>query len=412
MPPLSWLHTRMTSLPASIPHICLWSPHLLSKPSDWPPNVTIAGYTSLTPLSPYDSPTSLQSFLQTSNPILAISFGSMNIPKPAALLSILSSALTQVQAAAIISRSWPAHLEAAIPIPSHIHITNSIPHAWLLPRVTGFIHHGGAGHTAAGLRAGVPMLLMPFLLDQFFWAAKVHELGLSPAPLSFRAITTQELLPRLQQVLSGRYQDACAKMAARVQEDEDGADTVAHTVRKEMEAPEMNRPCAMIPTLGAQWRHADSGLLLSGAAAAGLVACDVLRWEDLDLCPKIDWAARWQEASPSLGWLNILGRVTAAFSLVLGILYAALLWLSGFKIGVKSVEETNDAAKARDPVRRARIEQAEFDWQLVKRDCGEKGGMLALEEKLAGRWRALAASKFWERFENGRKDHDLVEKND
>ena len=43
------------------------------------------------------------------------------------------------------------------------------PHSWLFPRVAAVVHHGGAGTTAAGLRAGKPTMICPFFGDQHFW---------------------------------------------------------------------------------------------------------------------------------------------------------------------------------------------------------------------------------------------------
>ena len=396
MRPLFWFRRSMAYPLTIVPHICLWSPNILFKPAEWPSNVTIAGYTAPIPSAPFDPPACLQSFLQSPQPIIPISFGSMFVPNPGALLSILSSALTQIKALAIFNRSWPACLEVNIPIPSNIYVTRSIPHDWLLPRVSGFIHHGGAGHTAAGLRAGVPMLIMPFLLDQFFWAAKVHELGLGPAPLTFRNLELRELVPRLQQLLSGSYQKPCVEMAVRVKAEGDGADIVADAVRRQGHLPGFNEPCAMIPALGAHWRHSDSGLLLSGAAAAGLVESEVLGWDDLDLRPRIDWEARWEDADASRRWLVAVNRVAITLSYVLGTLHAILLWLSGFKESVEFAEEARYMAKRKDPVRRVRVRQAEYDWQLVRRDVDGKGAA-ALGEGFVSRWRPLAAARFRER---------------
>jgi len=39
------------------------------------------------------------------------------------------------------------------------------------------VHHGGAGTTAAGLRAGKPTVICPFIADQPFWGRIIHELG-------------------------------------------------------------------------------------------------------------------------------------------------------------------------------------------------------------------------------------------
>jgi UDP:flavonoid glycosyltransferase YjiC (YdhE family) len=41
-------------------------------------------------------------------------------------------------------------------------------------------HHGGAGSTAAGLRAGVPSIVIPVVGDQLAWAGRVEALGAGP----------------------------------------------------------------------------------------------------------------------------------------------------------------------------------------------------------------------------------------
>ena len=54
---------------------------------------------------------------------------------------------------------------------------NEAPHSWLLPKCRAVIHHGGAGTTAAGLRAGIPNIVVPLTGDQVFWGQRVAALG-------------------------------------------------------------------------------------------------------------------------------------------------------------------------------------------------------------------------------------------
>ncbi|GLT27889.1 hypothetical protein SLA2020_028570 [Shorea laevis] len=58
-----------------------------------------------------------------------------------------------------------------------------IPYKWVFPRCAAAIHHGGSGSTAAALHAGIPQILCPFMLDQFYWAEKMFWLGVAPEPL-------------------------------------------------------------------------------------------------------------------------------------------------------------------------------------------------------------------------------------
>lgn len=62
--------------------------------------------------------------------------------------------------------------------------SGSVPYGWLFPKCAAVIHHGGSGSTAAALQAGTPQVVCPFMLDQFYWAERMHWLGVSPEPLS------------------------------------------------------------------------------------------------------------------------------------------------------------------------------------------------------------------------------------
>ncbi|KAJ0988050.1 hypothetical protein J5N97_006406 [Dioscorea zingiberensis] len=61
--------------------------------------------------------------------------------------------------------------------------SGSIPYSWLFPKCAVAVHHGGSGSTAAALHAGIPQILCPFLLDQFYWAERLCWLGVAPTPL-------------------------------------------------------------------------------------------------------------------------------------------------------------------------------------------------------------------------------------
>ena len=395
MRPLAWMWATGDVLKAKIPFICLWSSHILPKPLEWGRDVIIGGYTYLDHGTHYTPPESLKAFLETQRPVLAISFGSMTIPEPAELLSTLSSAVGRIKASAVVCRSWSAKLEMGINIPPHLYLVDTIPHGWLLPHVDGFVHHGGAGHTAAGLRAGVPMLLIPFLLDQYFWAAKVCELGLGPAALEIRTLTADELAASLQRLLSDRYRDRCTKVAKQIQAEGDGADVAADVILRELALPEMKSSCSLIPALRADWQHTESRTPLSGAAAACLVSCEIINWEDLNLQSRINWTKRLGAVHTSLGWAHILCKVTNLISFVLDILNAIMLWAVGVKADIDSAGEEQNAVNMRDPVRLARIRQSEFDLELIKQHVDEKQAAV-LKDQIVKYWHALAAAKFRE----------------
>ncbi|KAL8345659.1 hypothetical protein RB601_005620 [Gaeumannomyces tritici] len=62
-------------------------------------------------------------------------------------------------------------------LPPEILQIKSAPHDWLFAQVDAVAHHGGSGTTGASLRAGVPTIIRPFFGDQFFFGARVEDLG-------------------------------------------------------------------------------------------------------------------------------------------------------------------------------------------------------------------------------------------
>jgi sterol 3beta-glucosyltransferase len=65
----------------------------------------------------------------------------------------------------------------SIEFPDFIYHIDKVPHDWLFPQMSGVLHHGGAGTTSAGIRAGVPTAVRPYFGDQFFWAERVGDVS-------------------------------------------------------------------------------------------------------------------------------------------------------------------------------------------------------------------------------------------
>lgn len=91
----------------------------------------------------------------------------------------------------MLAKGWGG-LETEV-LPEGVYGLESVPHDWLFPRVAAVVHHGGAGTTAAGLRAGKPSVLCPFYGDQAFWARRIHALGAGPAPVPQKQLNADTL---------------------------------------------------------------------------------------------------------------------------------------------------------------------------------------------------------------------------
>ncbi|KAM7478888.1 hypothetical protein LguiA_027101 [Lonicera macranthoides] len=71
--------------------------------------------------------------------------------------------------------------------------SGTIPYSWLFPRCAAAIHHGGSGSTAAALHAGIPQVVCPFMMDQFYWAERLFWLGVGPEPLKRHHLVPDEV---------------------------------------------------------------------------------------------------------------------------------------------------------------------------------------------------------------------------
>jgi sterol 3beta-glucosyltransferase len=105
---------------------------------------------------------------------------------------------------------------------------DSAPHSWLFPRMAAVVHHGGAGTTAEGLRAGVPTLILPFAVDQAFWGKRVKALGVGPEPIPFKKLTADRLARAIQETVT---QSEIKRRAARLGDAIRAQDGVGNAVR-------------------------------------------------------------------------------------------------------------------------------------------------------------------------------------
>lgn len=212
-------------LPPSRPLLYGISSAILPTPADWPASRHVVGTWFLDPPGDWRPDAELEAFLATGPAPVYVGFGSMGSEDPAAAARLVLDAVAAAGVRAIVHRGW-ARLLAEAPPPA-VHVVESVPHAWLLPRVAAAVHHGGAGTTAAGLRAGVPTVVVPFHGDQGFWARRVRDLGAGPAPIPRRRLTSRRLSAALvEATIDPELRRRAADLGERIRSEDGVGDAV------------------------------------------------------------------------------------------------------------------------------------------------------------------------------------------
>ncbi|GAA3345891.1 glycosyltransferase [Amorphoplanes nipponensis] len=207
-----------------------FSPSVVARPADWPASQEVVGYWWPERPPGWSPPAEVERFLAAGPPPVFVGFGSMAPGHGGRLAAPVLAAVRAAGVRAIVQAGWSGlRVERAPDVLS----VGALPHDWLFPRVAAVVHHCGAGTTAAGLRAGVPAVGVPVLADQPFWARRLHELGVAPAPVPLPRLTADRLAGALRSVTTEpRYAARAAALAARL-----GAEDGAERVLKWLETP-------------------------------------------------------------------------------------------------------------------------------------------------------------------------------
>ncbi len=185
-----------------VPMLYGYSARVLPKPADWDDAQHLTGYWYLEPPPGWtpDAAPELVRFLDSGPPPVYMGFGSMTAGDADRHTRLALAALELSGQRGVLMTGWGGLARrAALP---NVLFVDDVPHAWLFARMAAVVHHGGAGTTGAGLRAGVPSLLTPFLADQSAWAERVVQLGVGPRIPGIRQVTAETLAAAIQVALT------------------------------------------------------------------------------------------------------------------------------------------------------------------------------------------------------------------
>ncbi len=180
---------------------------------------------SLTMELPTDSDDEVLSWIRRGTPPVCFGFGSMPVAEsPADTIAMIGAACAQLGERALICSGWSDFTD--VPAPEHVKVVGVVNYTKIFPACRAVVHHGGSGTTAAGLRAGVPSLILWTAGDQPMWGSRVKELKVGTSR-RFSATTPETLVDDLRKILAPEYAAHARELSARMSKP---AESAGHAV--------------------------------------------------------------------------------------------------------------------------------------------------------------------------------------
>jgi sterol 3beta-glucosyltransferase len=208
-------------------------------PSDYPPYAIVGGFI-FPPDDAIDLDNRLVDFVESSSssnkPIVYLGWGSMPAPDPVRLIELARGLCDAASCRGVLVAGWsnlldPTNARCANAIEEAsrgevLFVTKSVRHSWLLPRCAALTHHCGIGTCAAALRAGIPQIACPVMVDQPHNARLLKRLGVVAGIVPFGKLSVERLLPPLKRILdedgNGPLCDAARDLANMIGKESEG----------------------------------------------------------------------------------------------------------------------------------------------------------------------------------------------
>jgi UDP:flavonoid glycosyltransferase YjiC (YdhE family) len=168
---------------------------------------------ALTMELPTDADDDVASWIAAGTPPIFFGFGSIPAESPADTIATISAACAQLGERALVCSAGTDF--SHVPHFEHVKVVGAMNYAAAFPACRAVVHHGGAGTTAAGLRAGVPTLILSTDLDQTLWGARVKRLKVGTAR-RFSTTTQKSLVADLRTILAPQYVTRAREIAIRM----------------------------------------------------------------------------------------------------------------------------------------------------------------------------------------------------
>jgi UDP:flavonoid glycosyltransferase YjiC (YdhE family) len=142
----------------------------------------------------------LESFLEGGKPPIFLGFGSMSDKYPQKTRKVIQDVIDSGKFRIILSSGWAdMHL---VDKSGRVLNIDYVPYSKLFPKVAAIVHHGGVGTVHYAALAGKPQIIIPHMLDQYFWGNRIFSLGLGPKPINRTRLSGNLLIRALNRALS------------------------------------------------------------------------------------------------------------------------------------------------------------------------------------------------------------------
>ena len=197
------------------------SPSLFPRPDYWPKQAKVVGYYERDKTINWQPNEDLIKFLERHEKIVFITFGSMSNSNPTEKTRIIVCVLKKHNIPAIINTSWGG-LEEMSEQPKNILFVNNIPYDWVFSKMYAIIHHGGSGTTHTALKYACPSLVVPHILDQFYWSKTISDLHLGPEGISIKNLDEKTLERKLLDLMHNpTYKNNAAIISEKIKTEND-----------------------------------------------------------------------------------------------------------------------------------------------------------------------------------------------
>lgn len=201
-----------------------YSKYVLAKPADWASVQHVTGYWFWKPPVQKQLDPELEEFICKGDKPFYIGFGSMNSDqyKNGAVKKLILETVAKTGRRAVVLNAGLGLVKEELP--ENIYATAPVPFELLFPKMAAIVHHGGAGTTAAGLRAGVPSVITPLIFDQRFWAWCAGKTGAAIKPIPWNDLNSDNLSAAILEAMNDEKMKAKANEIGNAIRNENGVE--------------------------------------------------------------------------------------------------------------------------------------------------------------------------------------------